>query len=122
MTLSGHDMPKTRTWFAWPALIAVITAVELVIRFALSFNLRRVLVVEALLFFAAALCVRDLINRPPHLSGWRRTIQWSLVWAFALAALRAAIWAAGQTVMRANLATLVTAVVVLIWSRKWRRN
>jgi hypothetical protein len=115
-------MANARTWRSWVTPFSLIAALDLFVRFALPFSLGRVLIVEAGLFLGAALVTRALIAQPPLRSGWRRVVQLSLMWAFGLAALRAAIWAAGQPVMRANLATFVAAILLLIGSRLWRRQ
>lgn len=117
-------MPRSRTWLPWATLFAAIALVEVLVRFAFPFSLRRVLVVEAVLFVDAALVILCFIQRPPVSSGWRRRLQWALVLAFALGSIRAAIWATGQPVMRANLAILLLAIVVLIGSgiRRGRRS
>jgi hypothetical protein len=118
-TASVH---KRQTWLLWATLFAAIAAVEGLVRFAIPFRLERVLVVEAVLFFAAALVTLFLIQRPPSVSKWRRRLQWVLVWAFGLGSARAAIWAAGQPVRRANLAILLMALLVLISSWLRRRG
>ena len=115
-------MPKSHTWLPWAALFGTIATVEVLVRFAVPFSLRRVLVVEALLFFGAALAALRLTLRPAKPSKWRRLLQWSLVWGLALGAIRAAIWAAGQPVTRANLAALLVAIIALAASRIRRRR
>ena len=115
-------MPATRTSVAWATLFGVIVAAEVLVRFAIPFNLTRVLVVEALLFFAAASVIIILIQRPPFALGWRRRLQWILFWFFILGGMRAAIWALGQPVMRANMAILLLGVVALIGYLIWRRR
>jgi MYXO-CTERM domain-containing protein len=117
-------MSRPRRWVPWLALFGAIAAIDLAARFVLPFSLNRVLAVEALLFFGAALATLALIARPPHPCGWRRVLQWLLVGAFALAGLRAAIWAAGQPVARANVVIVVLAVLALAgsWLRRRRRT
>ena len=115
-------MPPSRISVAWATLFGVIVVAEALVRFAIPFNLTRVLVVEALLFFAAAIVIIILIQQPPFASGWRRGLQRILLWFFILGGIRAAIWASGQPVMRANMAILVFGIVVLIANRIWRRR
>ena len=103
-------------------IFGVIVVAEAVVRFAMPFNLTRVLVVEALLFFAAAVVIIILIQRPPFATGWRRRLQWIVVWFFILGGIRAAIWALGQPVMRANITILLLGIVVLIANRIRRRR
>lgn len=124
-SISGNSselMPASRISVAWATLFGVIVAAEALVRFAIPFNLMRVLVVEALLFFAAAIVIIILIQRPPLALGWCRGLQWILVWFFILGGIRAAIWALGQPVMRANMAVLLFGIVVLIGNRIWRRR
>ncbi|NIM51422.1 MAG: hypothetical protein GTO22_19595 [Gemmatimonadales bacterium] len=98
-----------------------MTAVDLVTRFVLPFNLKRVLTVEAALFFGAAFVALALVIRSPWPDGWRRVVQWLLVGSFALAALRAAVWAAGLPVAWANRLVLVVAAVTVLLTWLWRR-
>lgn len=106
-------MLRSGRWLVWTGLVAAITAIDLAARFALPFSLQRVLVVEAVLFFLGALATLALSARPPQASGWRRVLQRILAAGLVLAALRAALWAAGLPVARANLIILVLGVVML---------
>ncbi len=107
----------------WLALFGVVAAVELTVRVALPFKLQRVLVVEAVLFLTSALVMLGLLARTPRRTGWRRVLPWILGGGFVLAALRSALWAAGQPVMRANIVVLVLAVICLAvtWVSRRRR-
>jgi hypothetical protein len=112
-------MLRSHRWLPWIGLAAAITAIDLVSRFALPFNLQRVLVVEAVLFFVGALATLTLSTRPPRPSGWRRVLPRLLAGGLLLAAFRAALWAAGMPVARANLIILVLGVVMLAGAQ-WR--
>lgn len=89
-------------------------------RFAMPFDLERVLRVEALLFPSTGLMLLWLMRRQPTTAGHRRNLQWVLVAAFALAGLRSALWALGIPVMVANATVLATALVGLgaVWRRR----
>ena len=116
-------MSPLRRWLPWIALSGVIASIELTDRFAFPFNLRRVLMVEAVLYVGASLVTVALITRLPRPTGWRRVGQWVLVAAFALAALRSGIWAAGRPVPRANLAIAVLGAITVgvAYLRRHRR-
>ena len=104
----------------WLVLLAVVTTVELLVRFATSFNLRRVLLVEAALFLAASL-VGAVLSRRSTPKDWYYVLQWILAGAFLLASVRAAAWGLGMPVARANMLITFLGIVVLatIW---WRRR
>lgn len=103
------------------ALLAVVAAVELAVRFALPFDLTRVLVVEAVLFPLAGVACVALIRRRPSQSSLGRTLQLLLAAAFFLGGLRALVWVAGGSVMAANVTTVAAAVVAWAWYRVRRR-
>lgn len=91
----------------------------------MPFELQRVVRVEAVLFVATSLVLLALYRRDPRATGWRRTLQVVLVAAFALAGIRAAIWAAGKPVFWANLTVLMLAAVavgVLVFRRRADRK
>jgi hypothetical protein len=99
-------------WLPWIALIAAATAVDLFVRFVLKFDLFLVLVTEGVTFSIAAILMFALIAMQRSPTGWQGNAQWMLGWAFALAALRAVIWAVGQPVYRANIAIGVLGLLV----------
>ena len=109
----------------WIVLLAVIAAVEVIVRFAVPFHLQRVLVTEAVAFLTASLVGSLLASRSVQ-TGWRLGLQWILTAGFLLGALRAALWAGGMQVVRANQIIAGLAVLALvIWfarSRASRRN
>jgi hypothetical protein len=112
-------MPKSHKWLVWTGLAAAIAAIDLATRFALPFDLQRVLLVEALLFFVGGLAVLGIGTRPPQASGWRRVLERLLAGGLVLAALRSALWAAGLPVARANLIILILGGITL-GVAKWR--
>jgi len=108
----------------WVGLVAAATAVDLAVRFAIPFDLSRVLAVETVLFFATALTMAWIVSRAPAKRRWVRVLQWGLVWSFALAAVRSGIWACGQPVVRANVAVCALGAAVLAgaWVRRRQRT
>jgi hypothetical protein len=117
-------VPGARGWIRWVTLIVVVAAIDLAARFALPFDLTRVLVVETVLFLGTALAMATLISRAPPRRRWLRVLLWVFAWSFALAAVRTGIWAAGQPVTRANAIVLALGVIVLVaaWVRHQRRR
>ena len=106
-------MSRSRTWLPWATLFGAIAAIEILVRVAVPFSLKRVLIVEAVLFMASAFVTFALIQRAPASAGWRRRLPWILFWAFMLGSVRAAMWASGQPVIRANLITGLLVIVVM---------
>ena len=104
----------------WLVLLVVVTTGELLVRFTISFNLRRVLLVEAALFLAAGL-VGAILSRRSAPKDWYYVLQWILVGGFLLASVRATAWGLGMQVARANMliALLGTVALATVW---WRRR
>ncbi|HEX9659847.1 MAG TPA: hypothetical protein VGA18_06070 [Rhodothermales bacterium] len=104
----------------WLVLAGVLIG-EATVRFALGYELGRVLVIEAmLLMFAAALL--NSIARRADLSGRARTATRFLSLTFVLGAIRSGLWFAGLGVQWANLTILVIglALFTLWWRRRGR--
>ena len=118
--LGGSRIQRMRKLLPWILLFATTAAIDVAVRFAMSFELRRVLLVEAVLFLMAAGIIGALARRSPQ-TGWRHVLQWVIAGGLILAALRAGLWAAGLPVARANLviAGLGASVLILLWMR-WR--
>ncbi len=97
----------------------MVGIIELAVRFAIPFELRRVLVVEAVVFLGAGVVSGMLVRRSVQV-GWRYALQWALVGAFVLAAVRAGLWAAGVPVARANQIIGLLGVLALaaVWLRR----
>jgi len=117
-------MPRALRWIPWVGLVAAATAVDLAVRFAIPFDLTRVLVVETALFLATALTMAWMVSRLPANRRWLRVLQWVLAWSFGLAAVRSGIWAFGQPVVQANITACVLGAAVLVsaWLRRRRRT
>ncbi|MGD2120922.1 MAG: hypothetical protein PVJ76_04220 [Gemmatimonadota bacterium] len=102
-----------KTFLKWAVVFAVATFVDLLARFAIPFQMTRVLAVEAVLFPAAAAAFLVLMRKGPSQTGFRRKLQIILIGGFFLAGLRSGLWAAGIPVGTVNL--LVLAAAVLTW-------
>ena len=115
-------LERIRRLMPWLLLFAIVGIIELVVRFAIPFETRRVLVVEAVLFLGAGV-VSGILARRAVQVGWRYALQWALVAAFVLAAVRAGLWAVGVPVPRANQIIALLGVLALgaVWLRRRRR-
>jgi membrane protein implicated in regulation of membrane protease activity len=102
-------------------VILAATVVDLGARFVLSLRFLDVLRVEASLFLFVATILYIIYRRDPAAPGWRRGLQVFLIASFALAAVRAGVWASGQPVTLANAVILAVAVLTLGISRYRRR-
>lgn len=96
----------------WTLTIALAALADFTVRFAFPFDMKRVLLTEALLFPTAGLVLLWLVRKYPRRPGWRRKLQWVLIAAFLLGGLRSALWGLGLPVTVANL---VPAAVAVIW-------
>ena len=103
-------MPWGRQWML---LILVVTLADGAVRFATNFAMVWVVRAEAILFLGASLALRVLLDRRPAQVRWQLGLQRALVAAFALAGLRAALWAAGLHVARANIVVLVVGALLV---------
>jgi drug/metabolite transporter (DMT)-like permease len=98
----------------WTLTIVVATLADFAVRFALPFDMKRVLLTEAVLFPATGLVLLWLVRRLPRRRGWRRGLQWVLIAAFFLGGLRSGLWGLGFSVTVANFAPLGVAVFGLL--------
>jgi hypothetical protein len=106
-------MMKRPLW-RWLAVFGAATVIDLIARFGVSFQLNRVLWVEAVLFPAAGFAFLLLMRRGPDQVGFRRKLQVFTIAAFFLAGLRSGLWAAGMPIGSVNLTVLAAAI--LVWS------
>jgi hypothetical protein len=107
----------------WALVLAAATALDLLARFATSFDFGRVMHAEAVLFPVTGIALAILLRRDPGTRPWSHTIRVALVWLFALGGLRPVLWSLGAPMMAANLATLFTALVGLVaWIVRRRRQ
>ena len=110
-----------KPWLRWTLVILGAAVVDVAARFAMPFDLRRVLIAEALLFPATGVVLARMTVARPARAGWRRTLQWVLVAAFVLAGLRSALWVIGVPVMTANY-TLIGLAAALWGIARYRRR
>ncbi len=94
-------------------VVAVATAIDLVVRLGGFASFAQVLLVEAFLFPLTGVALDRVIRCHGRSSGLRRGLEVILVWAFVLAGLRAGIWAVGLPVGTANL--VILSVALLAW-------
>ena len=100
-------------WWRWTLLILAVTLVDLAVRVATRFSMAWVVPAEAMLFLGTSLALWRLHDRAPARVPWQSTLQRVLVAAFALAGLRAALWAGGLDVARANVVVLTAGALLL---------
>jgi hypothetical protein len=100
----------------WILVVVAATVLDLLARFATSFDFGRVMHVEAVLFPVVAIVLATLLRYEPSTTAWPHAVRVGLVWLFGLGGLRPVLWTLGLPVMVANLATLVALLVgILIW-------
>ena len=104
----------------WILIISVSAAADWLVRILTDFDMTRVFAAEALIFPVSALALGLLRWRSPASGRKTRALQTVLVWAFALAGLRAAMVAFGSSYLWANIVPSCLAVLgIWIW---WRRR
>ena len=110
------------TFWKWMAVFGAATAVDLVVRFGMPFQLTRILWAEAVLFPVAALAFLFLYREKPGETGFRRRFQIVMIVAFLLAGLRSGLWAFGLPIGTVNIAVLVATFLVWAGFRIRRRH
>ena len=100
-------------WWRWTLLILAVTLADFAVRVATRFSMAWVVPAEAILFLGTSLALWRLHDRAPAPVPWQSTVQRVLVAAFALAGLRAALWAGGLHVARANVVILTAGALLL---------
>jgi hypothetical protein len=114
--MRDRDIPNEATHWRWLWILGLIAAIDLVLRFGIGFRMREVATVEAVLFAGGALTLYLMRRRTPPAHRHGDRLQIALMLALALAAERVTLWRAGTAISVANLATLVTAFVLLgVW-------
>jgi hypothetical protein len=103
----------TSRW-RWILVVTATTSLDLLARFGASFDIARVMHVEAVLFPVTGLVLASLQRSDPGTRAWPKRIRVGLVWLFGLGALRPLLWTLGAPLMTANLATLATALVGIL--------
>jgi len=99
------------------AVLFATLLLDLLVRFGLPFSLHRVLVVEAVLFPAAALAGVGLIRAGGRVGKGLRTLQLLGVAGLFLAGLRSGLWASGMAVSMVNLVVLGVAAAAWLGIR-----
>ena len=100
-------------WARWTLLILAVTLADFAVRLASRFSMAWVVPAEAILFLGTSLALWLLHDRARASVPWQFTLQRVLVAAFALAGLRAALWAGGLPVARANVVILTVGALLL---------
>ena len=106
----------------WTLLILAVTLADLAVRLATRFSMAWVVPAEAMLFLGTSLALWRLHDRAPAPVPWQSTLQRVLVAAFALAGLRAALWAGGLHVARANVVVLTVGALLALAVVRSRRS
>jgi len=107
----------------WTLLILAVALADFAVRLATRFNMAWVVPAEAILCLGTSLALSVLHDRQPAQVRWQFRLQQIGVAAFALAGLRAALWAGGLPVARANLAvSIVGALLVTVAVIRSRRR
>jgi hypothetical protein len=94
--------------------MAAVSIADLIGRLALDFQLRRVLLLESLLFGAACLLLAWSARRDRPLSPTAVRVELCLAVAFGLGSIRAGLWFAGLPVGVANMVVLGLGLFVAI--------
>lgn len=125
MALSGHEASPVKppaSW-RWILVVTAATGLDLLARFGASFNLDRVMHIEAVLFPATGAVLATLFRYEPRTQGWPHAVRVGLVWLFGLGGLRPVLWTLGLSLMAANVATVVVALAgILIWVLRRRQG
>ena len=105
----------------WGAVLLVVGAVDLAVRFSTGFDMVWIVRAEGPLFLGASLALLRLQRQRPTLVRWQSRLQAGLVTALALAGLRASALALGSPVETADVVVLAAAVIggAAVW---WRHH
>jgi len=107
----------------WAGIFVVVALLDFGVRFASGFDMTWVNRAEAVLLLGTALLLWFLGRTHPAPNRRQHTIQLAIVASFVLGGLRAALWAAGLPVDRANLAIAALGLVLVIEAiRRYRRG
>lgn len=110
----------------WISILTLTIAIDLFMRFGITFDFTKVMNIEAVLFPAVTMVLALLAWRESDTRAWPIKSRVGLVFFFALGGLRCVLWAVGYSLVVANFATLAVFVcgilVWLIWQRRKRRN
>jgi hypothetical protein len=98
-------------------IVAAVLVLDVGGRLAFGFQMRRVIVVEAIVFGAAALMLVWAARREQSPRAWRLEL-WLAV-MFGLGSLRAALWSCGLAVEVANLVVLAVGLLAALGFGLW---
>ena len=106
----------------WIVVVTAATGLDLLARFGASFDFRRVMHLEALLFPVTGAVLATLLRTEAITRGWPHGVRVGLLWMFGLGGLRPLLWTLGLSLMVANLTTLIAGLVAtLVWMLRRRR-
>ena len=111
---------KKRRFKFYPLILAVAFVIDIGRRFALGFEMRRVIVLEAVLFAVAGASLLWAAKHDRLHSLAVARIDTVLAIFFGLGSLRAGLWFAGLAVIWANLAVLLIGVLAALGYAAWR--
>ena len=95
----------------WVIIIFLTIVIDLGVRFATNFEMSLVIRVEAFLFLLTSVVLFILYRQSPPTTRKGNWIQLLIIFSYALAGIRSAIWAAGQPVYLANLTILIIGII-----------
>jgi hypothetical protein len=104
---------KLREWHRWLLIVGAVIVLDLAGRFALDFDVTRVLILESLLFAGACIVVVVVATRRPREAVASRRVGCGLGAAFGLAALRTTLWSVGVNIAVANMVVLAGGVALV---------
>ena len=121
--MNDPAVPNAAPRWRWLWILAAVAALDLAIRFGVAFRMPEVGAWEAALFAGGAFALYLTRRRTPPAYRLSGRLQIALILALALAAERLLLWRAGAAMSIANLATLVTALgVLIVWLVRRRRT
>ncbi len=100
-------------WLWWVLFILAVGMVDFAVRVATEFDVSWVVRAEAVLFLGASVALGSLHRRWPPEARWQVRLQRVLVAAFALAGLRALLWALGVPIAWANRIVVIVAAILV---------
>lgn len=111
-----------RWGWKWAGITAVVGLLDVAVRFATDYSMIRVVRAEAVLLLGAALLLWFLRRARPAPTPRQHTIQLAIVASFFLGGLRAALWAGGMPVERANLVIALIGLALIVVGTRRRRG
>jgi LPXTG-motif cell wall-anchored protein len=116
-------MTPMRSRWRWLLVVTAAAGLDLLVRFAGSFDFRRIMHAEAVLFPATAGALALLLHGESPSAPWPRRARIGLIAFFGLGGLRPVLWTLGLPLSTANLSTLGAALAgTAIWMLRRRRR